>query len=260
MTTRDRLVLMAIVVLGVLAAGWLMEVSPERSKAAELDAKVSTAKSQLATAQSQLAEAKGAQAQYGTAYASVVRLGQAVPADQEVPSLVYELDQASNGKNVEFNSITTSAPGSSSSASSSTATAAATGFTAMPFTFVFNGTYTDLYHLLNQVQGFTVQTAAGEVQVSGRLLTIQSTDLEIPNGGSETSTKSGAKSNGPSAKESEQAKLKATITASAYVLPSSQGLTGGATAAGPAGATATPASGSPSTSSTTAPAVIKVSP
>ncbi len=271
MTTRDRLVLMSIVVLGLLAAGWLLEVSPERGKAASLDAQVSAAKSQLATAQSQLAEAKGAQAQYGTAYASVVRLGQAVPADQQVPSLVYELDQASNGKDVEFNSITASAAGASASpaASSSTASAAATGFTAMPFTFIFNGTFTDLYHLLNQVQGFTVQTAAGEVHVSGRLLTIQSADLELPNGGSETSAKVGASAEtsakggsakGTSAKVAEGAELKATITASAYVLPASQGLTGGATAAGPAGATATPASGTPSTSSTTAPAVIKVSP
>jgi hypothetical protein len=270
MTTRDRLVLMAIVVLGVLAAGWLLEVSPERSKAAELDAKVSAAKSQLATAQSQLAEAKGAQAQYGTAYASVVRLGQAVPADQEVPSLVYELDQASNGKDVEFNSITASAAGTSPSSSSTASAAAATGFSAMPFTFVFNGTFTDLYHLLNQVQGFTVQTAAGEVHVSGRLLTIQSASLELPSGGSETSAKVGAgaetgakgaaTAKSPSAKESEQAQLKATITASAYVLPSSEGLTGGATAAGPAGAAVTPAAGTPSTSSTTAPAVIKVSP
>ncbi len=263
MTTRDRLVLMSLVVLGLLAAGWLMEVSPERSKAASLDAQVSAAKAQLATAQSQLAEAKGAQAQYGTAYASIVRLGQAVPADQQVPSLVYELDQASNGKNVEFNSITSSATGSgpSSSASSSSASvAASTGFTQMPFTFIFEGTYVDLYHLLNQVQGFTVQTSAGAIQVSGRLLTIQGASLELPSSSTET-TKPGAKSNGPTAKESEQSKLKGTITATAYVLPASQGLTGGATAAGPAGATTQATSGPSASSPSTAPAaVIKVAP
>jgi hypothetical protein len=263
MTTRDRLVLMGLVVLGLLAAGWLMEVSPERSKAASLDAQVNTAKTQLATAQSQLAEAKGAQAQYGTAYASIVRLGQAVPADQQVPSLVYELDQASNGKNVEFNSITSSATGSSSSSSSaSSATAAASaGFTQMPFTFIFEGTYVDLYHLLNQVQGFTVQTPTGAIQVSGRLLTVQGASLELSTSGGESTVKPGVKN--PTAKESEQSKLKGTITATAYVLPSGQGLTSGATPAGPAGATgATPAASGPSASSpSTAPAaVIKVTP
>lgn len=262
MTTRDRLVLMTLVVLGLLAAGWMLEVSPERSKAASLDAHVNAAKAQLATAQSQLAEAKGAQAQYGTAYASIVRLGQAVPADQQVPSLVYELDQASNGKNVEFNSITSSATGSSSASSSSsstTAAAASTGFTQMPFTFIFEGTYVDLYHLLNQVQGFTVQTSAGAIQVSGRLLTIQGASLELPS----SSTEAGKSSKGSSAKESEQSKLKGTITATAYVLPASQGLTGGATATGPTGAAATTqaASAPGASGSSTAPAaVIKVAP
>jgi hypothetical protein len=269
MTTRDRLVLMTIVVLGVLAAGWLMEVSPERGKAATLDSQVSAAKAQLATAESQLAEAKGAQAQYGTAYASLVRLGQAVPADQQVPSLVYELDQASNGKSVEFNSITSGvsgsssspSPASSSSSSSAANAAASTGFTQMPFTFIFEGTYVDLYHLLNQVQGFTVQSAAGAIHVSGRLLTIQGASLEQSNSGSEGAAKPGAKN--PSAKESEQSKLKGTITATAYVLPAGQGLTGGATSAGPAGASATvqTASGPSASHPSTAPAaVIKVAP
>ncbi len=262
MTTRDRLVLMTLVVLGLLAAGWLMEVSPERDKAASLDAKVGAAKAQLATAESQLAEAKGAQAQYGIAYASIVRLGQAVPADQQVPSLVYELDQASNGKKVEFNSITSSASGGgggslSSSSASAASAAASAGFTQMPFTFIFEGTYVDLYHLLNQVQGFTVQGGAGTIHVSGRLLTIQGASLELSTSGIEGVAKS------PSAKESEQSKLKGTITATAYVLPSGQGLTGGATPTGPAGATgATPAAVGPSASSpSTAPAaVIKVAP
>jgi hypothetical protein len=261
MTTRDRLVLMAIVLLGVLAGGWMLGVSPEREKAAKLDAEVSAAQAKLSAAQQQLSEAQGDQTQYTTAYASIVQLGKAVPATQEVPSLVYELDQASNRKSVEFNSIATSATGGSSSASpaSSASTAAASAsFTQMPFTFVFNGSFANLYHLLSQVQGFTVQTAAGAVQVSGRLLTIQSADLEIPNGGSSESTK-GAAANKP-----ENAELKGTITATAYVLPAAQGgVTGGATAAGPVStSTAQPASSSStSTSSSTAPAaVIKATP
>jgi hypothetical protein len=267
MTTRDRLVLLGLVTLGLLAAGWLLVVSPERNKAAQLDSQVSGAKSQLTTAQGQLAEAQADEAQYSTAYASIVRLGQAVPADQQVPSLVYELDQASNGKNVEFNSITsTAASGGSSSAASASAAAAATasaGFTQMPFTFVFNGTFVDLYHLLNQVQGFTVQTASGTVRVSGRLLTIQSANLELPS--EAASEAAGAKKTGASAstlaKAAEQAKLKGTITATAYVLPAGQGLTGGATPAGPAGAPTQAVSGPSASSPSTAPAaVVKVTP
>jgi len=260
MTTRDRLVIIGILVLAVLAGGWMLGVSPEREKAAKLSAEVSAAQAQLTAAQQQLSEAQSDQTQYTSAYASIVKLGKAVPASQEVPSLVYELDQASNQKSVEFNSIATTATGGSSATSSSAATAAlAGGFAPMPFTFIFNGSFVDLYHLLSQVQGFTVQGTAGAVQVSGRLLTIQSANLEVPNGGGgeeEAAKGKGAK------KKPENAQLKGTITATAYVLPAGQGLTGGATAAGPVGASAAqPASGPSAAHPSTAPAaVVKVTP
>lgn len=269
MTTRDRLVLMGLVTLGLLAAGWLLVVSPERNKAAQLESQVSGAKSQLTTAQGQLAEAQGDEAQYSTAYASIVRLGQAVPADQQVPSLVYELDQASNGKKVEFNSITSTAAGASSSsapaagAAGAATAAASTGFTQMPFTFIFEGTFVDLYHLLNQVQGFTVQTGSGTVRVSGRLLTIQGANLELPSTGAEElkNTKNASASASTLAKQAEKSKLKGTITATAYVLPAGQGLTGGATPAGPAGAPTQAVSGPSASHPSTAPAaVVKVTP
>jgi type II secretory pathway pseudopilin PulG len=272
MTTRDRTVLMVIAVLGVLAAGWLLGVAPEREKAAKLDSEVSAAQQQLATAQSQLSEAQGAQAQYSTAYASIVQLGKAVPADEEVPSLVYELDQASNQKSVEFASIAAGTGGSSGAAASSTSatatTTASAGFTQMPFTFIFRGTFFDLYHLLNAVDGFTLNTTAG-VQVSGRLLTIQGIALERKQeGGSEApalakgGSLSSASASAGSAPPGEE-KLTGTITATAYVLPPGQGLTGGAGAGGPAGSSTTAVSGSgtsSSSSSPTAPAVVKVTP
>lgn len=270
MTTRDRLVLMTVVVLGVLGAGWMLGVSPEREKAAKLDAEVSTAQATLATAQGQLAEAQGAQSQYSTAYASVVKLGKAVPADEEVPSLVYELDQATHQKDVEFTSITTVASGSTPSASSSAAAlgaAASGGFTQMPFTFIFRGTFADLYNLLHQVDNFTLHTTSG-VLVTGRLLTIQSADLERKQESSsenESPSKGSSSANGSSASKGSAGKgeeeLTGTITATAYVLPPGQGLTGGATSSGPAGTSATPASSSSSSgSSPTAPALVKVTP
>lgn len=245
---------MVVVVLGVLAAGWMLGVSPERQKAAKLSTEEGEAQATLATAQSQLAEAQGAQAQYSTAYASVVKLGKAVPAEEQVPSLVYELDQASNQKDVEFASIATGTAGSSPApAAAATATASA-GFTQMPFTFVFRGSFFDLNHLLSTVDKFTLNTAAG-VQVSGRLLTIQGISLERKQESGEGSAKGSS---------GEGEVLTGTITATAYVLPPGQAVTGGATPAGPAGASTTPVSGSASSASSspasTAPAVVKVTP
>lgn len=257
MTNRDRVVLIVISTLAVLAAGWLLVVSPERKKAASLKTQVDAASAQLASSSGELAKARADQARYAAAYASVVSLGKAVPAGQEVPSLIYQLAQASNQKNVDFSSITAGGAGAggpaaasstpaSATASSGSATTAA-GFTQMPFTFVFNGNFEELYHLFQQLNGYTVRTTSGGLRVSGRLLTIQSAKLTplAP------SASTGVKSTG---------ELTGTITATAYVLPASQGLTGGATAGSPAGSATTPVSSPTTASSPSAPAIVRVTP
>jgi hypothetical protein len=250
MTGRDRIVVVALAALAVLAAVWLLAVAPEREKASKLATEVSSAQAQLATAESQVASASAAQAQYQSAYASLVSLGKAVPADQEVPSLIYQLAQATNEKNVEFTSITSGggsgASGKSSSSSTAGAAAASAGFTQMPFTFVFNGTFTNLYNLFNQLDGFAQRTTSNGVQVSGRLLTVQSVQLAP-----------GTNSSPSSGKQNEQ--LTGTITATAYVLPAGQTLTDGATSAGPAG-TVTQTASTGTSSSANSPAVVQVNP
>ena len=246
MTLRDRLVLIGIFVIAVLAVGWLMIVTPERNKASQLEAQVIAAQGQLTSAQGQLAQAREAQARYRVAYASVVRMGKAVPPGKEVPALVYQLDQASQSKHVAFESINSSNTGSSSSSSSSLSATAASGFAQLPFTFTFTGSFADLSHLLTRLDNFTASTHSGVLLVNGRLLTIQSVNL-TPQSSSTSQTHSAV------------GKLTGTITATAYVLPVGQGLTGGATTSGPASG-AQPVSSSGSSTSATAPAVVEVHP
>jgi Type II secretion system (T2SS), protein M len=252
MTGRDRIVLIVLASLAVLAAVWLLAVSPERKRATGLATQVSAAQAQLATAESEVANARGAQARYTAEYASVVSLGKAVPPSQEVSSLIYQLDQASNQKQVEFNSITSGSAGSSApTASAATPGAALAGFTQMPFTFVFNGSFVDLYHLFQQLNHYTLRTASGGLEVSGRLLTIQSLKLAPGTGAAQGTGKAGGKS-------AEQ--LTGTITATAYVLPASQGLTGGATPASPGGGASPAAAGSGAAGSPTTPAIVRANP
>jgi Tfp pilus assembly protein PilO len=248
MTSRDRLVLIVLGALAVLAAAYLLVVSPERKQASSLNAQVAAASAQLAGAEGQVASARADQRRYAAAYASIVSLGKAVPAGQEVPSLMYQLAQASNRKHVDFTSISSGSAGASSATPSAPAAAAASaGFTQMPFTFVFNGSFNDLYRMFQQMNRFTTRTTAGGLRVSGRLLTIQSTKL-LPAG----------PASGPGATPTQQ--LIGTITATAYVLPATQGLTGDATAASPTGGAATPVSSAGSTGSSSAPAIARVTP
>ncbi len=239
MTTRDRIVLMVIAVVGVLAAGWLLVVSPEQKQANEAQTQVQSARQELESAQSQAASGRAAQRSYAAAYTSVVSLGKAVPPSEEVPSLIYQLELASDLRSVDFSSITSGGKAGSSSASASSASIAPTTFTQMPFTFVFNGSFANLVHLFNQVEGFAVRTSSGGLDVSGRLLTIQGVTLASKNGEARPG-----------------APLTATITATAYVLPASQGLTAGATSAAPNGAPG----GSSSSSLPTTPAVVRATP
>jgi hypothetical protein len=235
MTGRDRIVVVVLAALAVVAAAWLLVLAPEREKASKLGAEVSTAQSQLTAAEGQVSAARTAQAGYPAAYTSLVSLGKAVPTSQEVPSLIVQLAQASGEKQVEFTSITSG--GSSAASSSGASSAASAGFSAMPFTFVFNGNFFNLYDLFQQLNRFTLRTSSGSVRVSGRLLTIQGVQL------SPGSSSAGGKSSG---------QLTGTITATAYVLPASQAAAG-ATATSPTGAQTT--SGSVSSSPAT-PAVI----
>jgi Tfp pilus assembly protein PilO len=243
MTTRDRLALIGISTLAVLGLVWLMLVSPERKEASSLSSQITQAHEQLAKAESEAVTARAAQARYAAAYASVIKLGKAVPPSEEVPALIYQLAHASNQKNVEFNSITAGGGAGATAAPSSGGTAAAAGpptvFTQMPFTFVFNGSFADLYHLFRQLDRATAHTSSGALHVSGRLLTLQGLKLQPE------SEKSGGQ-------------LTGTITATAYVLPASSGSTGGSTPAPPGSAgpaAATPTSGS-APSSSAPPAVV----
>jgi len=240
-TTRDRLALVGISALVLLAAIWLLLVSPERKQASKLSKEVDAAQAHLSAAQDEVASAHAAQQRYAAAYASVVNLGKAVPPSEEVPSLIYQIAQATNQKHVQFTSIASGASGSGATgaaapatgaAPSATGAAAAAGFTKMPFTFVFGGSFNDLYHLFRQLNAATVRTTAGGLRVSGRLLTLQSVKLA------------------PSEQEasgSGTGQLTGTISATAYVLPASQGLTAGASPSAPA---PTPGATSASTSST----------
>jgi hypothetical protein len=255
MTVRDRLVLMVIAMVAILAAAWLLAVSPARKQASKVEGEVTQTRSQLAQALSEVAEARSAKSHYRSAYASLVSLGQAVPTSPEVPALVYAIDKASDNHKVTFASI--SAQGSSSSSSqpapsgSAASTSAGATFKQVPFTFAFTGTYEDLLHLLGQIERFTVQPAGGTLKVSGRLLTIQTITLAPSTQGSSTS---GASASGSS--HGNSAEQTWTIGASAYVLPP------GSTSLAPStGTTGTPSTGTTGSGGATAatPAVVQAS-
>lgn len=105
MTTRDRLVIVGVLIAAALAGFWFLGLAPKRKEAADLDAQIATQTQQLATAQARAADARKAKDRYDEDYAAVAKLGKAVPKSDALPSLVYQLQSAAHSARIDFTSL-----------------------------------------------------------------------------------------------------------------------------------------------------------
>jgi hypothetical protein len=111
MTTRDRLVIVGVLLAAALAGFWFLGLAPKRKEAAQLQAQIATQTQQLTTAQAQAAAARQAKARYNEDYAAVAKLGKAVPKSDALPSLVYQLQSVAHSARIDFTSLKVSGGG-----------------------------------------------------------------------------------------------------------------------------------------------------
>ena len=129
MTTRDRLVIVGVLLVAALAGFWFLALAPKRKEAADLQAQIATQTQQLTTAQARATEAHQAKARYNDDYAAVARLGKAVPKSDALPSLVYQLQSVAHSARIDFTSLKIAGSGGQgpTPAASAAPAAAATG-------------------------------------------------------------------------------------------------------------------------------------
>ncbi|MEA2150431.1 MAG: hypothetical protein QOD69_2261 [Solirubrobacteraceae bacterium] len=230
MSPRDRIVALVVAAVAAVGAIWFLAVAPKRQQAAGLGAQVAQAEQRRDEATTRAAAAEATRATYGRDYATIARLGKAVPPRADVASLVFQLETVARAANVDFRSVSvedapTIAPvapappaisGTDTSGGSGGADAAAaapppaaaapaapaTDVQPRPFTFGFEGDYLGLQRLLAAIDRFSRVSGGATLKVRGRLLTIDGVSL--------TAGRSGLP------------QVKAQITARAYVadLPS----------------------------------------
>jgi hypothetical protein len=230
-TRSTKLLIPMVIAAAAVAAYWFMVLAPKREEITKLDAEITQQESAAAQAEQQAASYQLAKDSYRENYTTVARLGKAVPADDDVRSLLVQLDSAAKESKVAFRALTLSGGGSSpSGATGSTGSGAlapppgtvpvgSAGFSAMPFSFTFSGSFFRLSDFFTRLERFvTVQN--DKIDVTGRLLLLGSISV-APDGG-------------------DLDKLQAQVGASTYLVPPTEGVTAGASPAGPAG-TATPA-------------------
>jgi hypothetical protein len=276
-TARDRIALTVVVVMALLGAYWFLLLGPKRGEASQLRRQVEQQETRLQTARQTVAAAQQARASYPANYAAVARLGKAVPADDDIPSLLYQLDKTAKGNGTDFRLIKLlggssgapapaagapaggkpgaapggqqpggSQPASGTPASPATASQGATatlppgaivgpaGLATMPFSFRFEGTFFRLTDFFGSVERY-ISTTNRTINVSGRLLTV--------NGVGVIFTRKG------------YPHMRAIVSATAYVLPNSEGLVNGGTPSAPPQGGAQPAA-APGGAPPTAPATV----
>lgn len=264
MTQRDRIVLSVIGAAALIAGFWMLVLKPKREEVAELKKQVTAETQRRDEALARVRAGEEARRTFAEDYATVARLGKAVPVGDQTPSLLYQLESVADANDVDFRSLKvraggaaagSPAPGNGSAAqpgamADATQAAAAVappgstvgpaGFPTMPFTFQFEGDFFRMERLFSAIERFTTTIPTGEdVDVRGRLVTVDGFSL-IPS------------------KLYGFPRVNASVTATAYVLPPGEGATGGADPSAPVGsggstatASAKPAS-KPVTSTATA--------
>jgi Tfp pilus assembly protein PilO len=248
-STRPIVAILLVVVAAI--AFWTLALSPKRSEAEKLDTQIETLNASVATARGELAQATAARHTFPTAYHQLVELGQAVPATDETPSLLVELEHLADTSGVSFETISlessAEAPAAAPEATSTTtgesgssigtpaaevvpateveasllplgASIGTAGLAVMPYSLNFRGNFFGIAKFIGKVDDL-VESGTAKMSVDGRLLTINGFSL------------SGAEAEGGGDE------LQATFSVTTYLTPLGQGITAGATPSAPAEST-----------------------
>lgn len=255
MSTQTRMIVAALLVIAAIAGGWVGVIAPKRSDAAALQGRIAAAQMRLDAATATATTADHARDGYRADYATLAKFGKAVPDDDDVASLVYQLESIARRNKIDFRAVKLTAVGAAATQPTAPTAPAApaaadagakagagstgptgtqpaapavvsqappgtvvgtAGLMTVPFTFTFDGGYLAMRRFLKAIDGLAT-SKQGDIRVNGRLLTVDGFSLTPGLGG--------------------LPKLKAVVSATAYLVPANTAAAG-ATAQAPGGTTA----------------------
>ena len=153
--------------LVIAAMGWFLLVSPQRSRASELDGKIASVEQQITAAraaQLQAADAKPIRS------ADLFRLTKAMPSDNDIPGVLLELSRIASETGIVFEQIVPQA------------TVAAGEMRAQPIDLTFEGNFYSLSDFLYRVRNL-VSVQRGRLIANGRLFSVEKLQFsEAPSG------------------------------------------------------------------------------
>jgi Tfp pilus assembly protein PilO len=246
MSASNRVIVAMLAVAALAVAFWMLLLSPKREEVTALDRQVAQQEESLSLHRSEVQRGLEAERAFPTEYQNLVVLGKAAPADDDTASLLVQLNRIAEDAGVRFQTFALAAAGGGeapapeaaeaasaesdpASYPSPTEVAASTlplgaaigpaGLAVMPYTLTFNGSFFDLADFIHGLDSL-VETKNAEVDVTGRLITINGFDLAAD-------TNKGFP------------QLEASFSVTTFLVPPEQGVTGGATPASPEPSTST---------------------
>jgi Tfp pilus assembly protein PilO len=239
-SSNNRLIAAMLVVVFIAGAFWITSLSPKREEASKLGESIEREEAALAQDRQALEVAESARKGFSNDYRRMVVLGKAVPGEDEIASLIVQLHAIAKRAHVRFQELALTSSGEGESATPPpagsepappTEVAASllplgaeigpAGLATMPYTLKYTGNFG---HIADFIKGLDelVDARNNGVSIDGRLTTINGFALE-------------------STTEHPFPRLQATFSLTTFVTPPSQGVTAGASPAGPVLESATPA-------------------
>jgi Tfp pilus assembly protein PilO len=156
LSKRSALAIAAVGVLAVVLVGWFVFVSPQRSKASELEAKIGESRTAL-----QLADALNRGGQQRQTAAQARMLVKAMPNETQMSQILRQLSSAAKATRVRVNSVTPQAA------------APLAGYEAVPMALVVEGRYLGIANFLGRLRT-QVRVGPEKIRAKGRLYSVDS--------------------------------------------------------------------------------------
>ena len=255
MKSSDRTILIVLPLIALAIGFYLLVLAPKQREAGELQDKADSLSAEIQTSETAISTAEAARSSFAKNYADMVKLGTAVPEDDDQATLIHDLDAMGTDNDLDFQSFavsedaagaTTSAPAppasgtdSSSTSTDSTTTETSTtttsapteasaatlplgatvgpaGLPVTPYTLTYYGGFFDMAGLFSDLDNRVKVNDAGTDPIAhGRLMTVDGFAMSAD-----------PVKGFPS--------VAAEIAVTTYMVPADQGMAAGATPAGPA--------------------------
>ena len=177
MNRTIRLLLVGVGLIVIVALGWFFLINPIRADIADTSTQIEDARAQLSVAQAKLAQAEVTRAEGKKNQARIIELAKMIPAEEEIASLLIQIQDLASQSGIAFMSIT---PAEALDAGD---------YRIIPLAVEFTGTFFDLSDFIWRAE----QMVAGP----GRLLAVKQLDLQLApsqSGGTPTASASASPS------------------------------------------------------------------